>query len=62
MLKIGDDVKIIKCCDSACPVRPVYLGKRGTITEINLDRPAPIHVAVDGLCVDSFWPEELLKI
>lgn len=58
-MKINEQVKVIKCIDSAVPIDEKYIGQIGTITEINKDRPSPISVDFIKLGCDSFWYEEL---
>ncbi|NQS89558.1 hypothetical protein HQ584_07205 [Patescibacteria group bacterium] len=59
-MKIGDNVIIKKSIvDDTCPIDLKYIGKKGSITAINNDRPSPISVKVNDIGTDSFWPEEL---
>jgi len=63
MLKIGDKVLILKSsvCDSE-PMELKYIGERGVVVGIHLDRPASISVKINGVGTDGFHEEELEKV
>jgi len=61
-IQIGDKVLIKKNLDGSTPIEPEYINKEGVVVDINLDRPAPISVEVEGVGADGFWEEELEKI
>ena len=60
-IDVGDIVVIKNSIDNSCPIESKYIGQEGVVVEINNDRPSPISVNVEGVGVDSFWPEELTK-
>ena len=60
-IEVGDKVRIKRNIEFSCPIEQKYIGKIGTIVEVNNDRPSPISVQIPDIGTDSYWAEELEK-